>query len=86
MLKLFCFLLAHCYIFLIIICFSGSSINAKKKFWGALHLLHMCVIFLKSLVFFVWIYILRKCKILVEAAELVQLTKFKIIEYSLPHG
>ena len=32
-------------VFLIIICFSSSSINAKKKFWGVPHLLHMCVIF-----------------------------------------
>ena len=32
--------------FLIIICFSSSSINAKKKFGGVPHLLHMCVILL----------------------------------------
>ena len=32
-------------VFLIIICFSSSSINAKKKFWGVPHFLHMCVIF-----------------------------------------
>ena len=35
-------------VLLIIFCFSGSSINAKKKkkkFWGVTHLLHMCVIF-----------------------------------------
>ena len=31
--------------FLIIICFSSSSKNAKTKFWGVPHLLHMCVIF-----------------------------------------
>ena len=31
--------------FKIIICFSSSSINAKKKFWGVPHLLHVCVIF-----------------------------------------
>ena len=36
-------------IFLIIICFSNSSINAKKKFWGVPHLLHMCMIFWKLL-------------------------------------
>ena len=28
------------------LCFSSSPINAKKKFWGVPHLLHMCVIFL----------------------------------------
>ena len=32
-------------VFLIIICFSSSSVNAKKKFWGVIHLLHVCVIF-----------------------------------------
>ena len=35
-------------VLLIIFCFSGSSINAKKKkkiLWGVTHLLHMCVIF-----------------------------------------
>ena len=26
--------------------FQSSLINAKRKFWGVLHLLHMCVIFL----------------------------------------
>ena len=31
--------------FLVIICFSSSSVNAKKKFRGVPHLLHMCVIF-----------------------------------------
>ena len=31
--------------FLAIICFSSSSVNAKKKFRGVLHLLHMRVIF-----------------------------------------
>ena len=35
--------------FLIIICFSSSSINGKKKFWGVPHLLHMCVIFLTAI-------------------------------------
>ena len=39
-LKLFCFLLPHFKSFLIIICFSSSSINVP-------HLLHMCVIFNK---------------------------------------
>ena len=28
--------------FVIIICFSSSSINVKKIFWGVPHLLHMC--------------------------------------------
>ena len=37
-------------VFWIIICFSSSSINAKKKFWGVPHLLHMCVILGKNLV------------------------------------
>ena len=32
-------------VFLIIICFSSSSINAKKKFWGVPYLLHICGIF-----------------------------------------
>ena len=32
-------------VFLIIICFSSSSIKAKKKFWGVPHLLHMYVTF-----------------------------------------
>ena len=35
----------HMTAFLIIICFSSSSINGKKKFWGVPHLLHLCVIF-----------------------------------------
>ena len=30
--------------FLINSCFSSSSINARKKFWGVPHLLHMFVI------------------------------------------
>ena len=34
MLKLFCFLLAHFNSFFINICFSHSSVNAKKKFWS----------------------------------------------------
>ena len=29
-------------------CVSRSSINAKKKFWGVPHLLHMCVIFFQT--------------------------------------
>ena len=37
--------LAHLINFLIIICFSSSSIDAKKKFGVVSHLLHMCVIF-----------------------------------------
>ena len=32
-------------VFLITICLSSSSINAKKKFWGVRHLLHMYVTF-----------------------------------------
>ena len=44
-LKLFYFLLAHSTVFLIIICFSSSSINVKKKFWGVPDLLRMCVWF-----------------------------------------
>ena len=35
----------HMTAFLIIICFSSSSINGKKKFWGVPHLLHLWVIF-----------------------------------------
>ena len=42
--KIVCFLLALFNSFLIIICFSSSSINVKKKFWYVPHLLHMCVI------------------------------------------
>ena len=34
------------------ICFSSSSINAKKKFWGVPHLFHMCD-FLINTVYFV---------------------------------
>ena len=33
-------------LFVIIICFSSSSINVQNKFWVVPHLLHMCVIFL----------------------------------------
>ena len=32
-------------VFLITICFSSSSTNAKKKFWGVPHLLYICGIF-----------------------------------------
>ena len=39
-------------VFLIIICFSSLSINAKKKFWGVPHLLHMCVIFASCILLF----------------------------------
>ena len=48
--KIILFLLAHlnCF-FLIIIWFSSSSVNAKKKFWVVPHLLHMCVIFCSHL-------------------------------------
>ena len=35
-------------------CFSSLSINAKQKFWGVSHLLHMCVIFPKRISF--WAY------------------------------
>ena len=31
------------FFFLISSCFSSSSINAKQKFWGVLHVLHICV-------------------------------------------
>ena len=41
-------------VFLIIDCFSSSSINTKKKFWGAPHILHMGVIFLFKLGFTPW--------------------------------
>ena len=44
--KLFCFLLAHFNSFLINICFSSSSVNAKNNFWVVPHLLHICVIFI----------------------------------------
>ena len=39
-------------VFLIIICFSSLSINAKKKFWGVPHLLHYVCDFCSLLVFF----------------------------------
>ena len=42
--KILTFLLAHS--FLINSCLSSSSINAKNKFVGVTHLLHMCVVFL----------------------------------------
>ena len=48
----FVFLLAHFNNFLIIICFSSSLINAKKKFWGFPYLLHICVIFTICFSFF----------------------------------
>ena len=35
--------------FLIKKCFSSSSINPKKKFWGVPYLLHMCMIFFSFL-------------------------------------
>ena len=48
--KTILFLLAHFNSFcLIIICFSSSWINDKKKFWGVPHLLHMCIIFWNSI-------------------------------------
>ena len=49
--KIICFILAHFNSFLIIIWFSSSSINSKKKFCGVPHLLHMCVIFNKLSLF-----------------------------------
>ena len=43
--KLFCFLLAHLNRFFNNYCFWSSSVNAKKKFWGVPHLVHICAIF-----------------------------------------
>ena len=43
--KIVLFLLAHFNSFFNNSLFLSSSINAKKKFWGVPHLLHMCVIF-----------------------------------------
>ena len=43
--RIILFLLAHLTVFLIIICFSSSSINSWKRFWGVPHLLHMFLIF-----------------------------------------
>ena len=34
-------------------CFSSSSVNAKQKFWGVLHLLYMCN-FLLDIYFYFW--------------------------------
>ena len=52
--KIFFFLLAHFNSFLIIVCFSSSSVNAKNKFWGVPHLLHICVIFFKIYFWVSW--------------------------------
>ena len=43
--KIICFFMAHFNSFFNNYCFSSLSINAKKKFWGVPHLLHMCVVF-----------------------------------------
>ena len=43
---LYCFFIGPFNSFFIIIYFSSSSINAKKKFWSVPHILHRCVIFL----------------------------------------
>ena len=37
----------HFFKILIFQVFESSSINAKRKFWGVSHLLHICVIFIK---------------------------------------
>ena len=50
MLKLFVFYWPSSVVFFII-CFSSSSINVKKKFWGVPQLLHMCVIFVVYLAY-----------------------------------
>ena len=45
--KIFTFFIGPLQLFFLMnSCFSSSSINAKQKFWGVSHLLHMCVILL----------------------------------------
>ena len=50
----------HFFKILIFQVFQSSSINAKRKFWGVPHLLHMCAIFCLRLGIHNYIYIIQR--------------------------